>query len=68
MLTLSHKIFTVVGIPVLLVLVGDMYKDFKKVRENDIKQEVQIANHEEKIQELKMSTERIGNYVWRGVK
>lgn len=63
-----HQVMTIVGFPILLILVGDMYKDFKKVRDNDIKQEIQIAEHDKKIQEMKHSMELMGNYVWRGIK
>lgn len=63
-----HQWMTIIGFPLLLLLVGDMYRDFKRVRENDIKQEVMIMHNEKDIDALKSSMERIGNYVWRGVK
>lgn len=67
-LTLSHKIFTVVGIPVLLVLVGDMYTDFKRVRSNDIRQDERLNHIERDHQDTKQALQSMGNYVYRGIK
>jgi HAMP domain-containing protein len=63
-----HQWMTIIGFPVLIVLVGDMYIDFKNVRNNDIRQDERLTRHKEEIQELKSSVETMGNYVWRGVK
>ncbi len=63
-----HQWMTIIGFPILIVLVGDMYYDFKQVRANDIRQDERLTRHKEEIQELKSSVETMGNYVWRGVK
>lgn len=63
-----HVAFTIVGIPVIMFMVGDMYLDFKKVRDNDIRQDEKITRNREDIQTIKASVESMGNYVWRGVK
>ena len=39
-----HQWMTIIGFPILIVLVGDMYIDFKNVRNNDIRQDERIAN------------------------
>ena len=63
-----HQWMTIIGFPILIVLVGDMYYDFKQVRANDIRQDERLTRHKEEIQELKSSVETMGNYVWRGVR
>ena len=63
-----HQWMTIIGFPILIVLVGDMYYDFKQVRANDIRQDERLTRHKEEIQELKSSVETMGNYVWRDVK
>ena len=63
-----HQWMTIIGFPILIVLVGDMYYDFKQVRANDIRQDERLTRNKEEIQELKSSVETMGNYVWRGVK
>lgn len=63
-----HQWMTIIGFPILIVLVGDMYYDFKQVIANDIRQDERLTRHKEEIQELKSSVETMGNYVWRGVK
>ena len=40
-----HQWMTIIGFPVLIYLVGDMYKDFKEIRTTSIK-------HESRIQEV----------------
>jgi hypothetical protein len=37
-----HQWMTIIGFPVLIVLVGDMYIDFKNVRNNDIRQDAML--------------------------
>ena len=63
-----HQWMTIIGFPVLIILVGDMYIDFKNVRNNDIRQEVRIQQNSKDIDELKVSVQTMGNYVYRGVK
>lgn len=63
-----HQWMTIVGFPILILLVGDIYTDFKEIRSRVIKHEEQIStlnravdNHDEKI-------ETISQYLYRGVK
>lgn len=63
-----HQWMTIIGFPVLLILVGDMYADFKRVRENDIRQDEKIQNQVEQLNETKTQLQSLGNYVYRGIK
>jgi len=54
-----HQFMTIIGLPILIYLVGDMYKDFKDMRTKviihddtifEIKQD--IIRHEKKIDEM----------------
>lgn len=44
-----HQWMTVLGLPILVALVGDMYVDFKKMRDNDIRQEQRINTVERQV-------------------
>jgi hypothetical protein len=59
---------TIIGFPILIVLVGDMYIDFKNVRNNDIRQDERIANLKSEVIDVKQSVQTMGNYVYRGIK
>ena len=63
-----HQWMTIIGFPVLILLVGDMYIDFKNVRNNDIRQDEKIANLKAEVIDVKQSVQTMGNYVYRGVK
>lgn len=63
-----HQWMTIIGFPVLLILVGDMYADFKRVRENDIRQDEKIQHQVEQLNETKTQLQSLGNYVYRGIK
>lgn len=54
-----HQLMTIIGLPILIYLVGDMYKDFKDMRTKviihddtiiEIKQD--IIRHEKKLEEF----------------
>ena len=51
-----HKWMTIIGFPVLVILVGDMYKDFKDTRNATIK-------HEQQINDLVRTTEKHENNI-----
>ena len=62
-----HQWMTIVGFPVLILLVGDIYTDFKQIRTTVIK-------HEEKIESLNKTNESqdsrietLSQYVFRGI-
>lgn len=63
-----HQWMTIIGFPILLILVGDMYIDFKNVRNNDIRQDERIANLKSEAIDIKQSVQTMGNYVYRGIK
>ena len=63
-----HQWMTIIGFPVLILLVGDMYIDFKNVRNNDIRQDEKIANLKSEVIDIKQSVQTMGNYVYRGIK
>ncbi len=63
-----HQWMTIIGFPILIVLVGDMYIDFKNVRNNDIRQDERIANIKSEVIDVKQSLQTMGNYVYRGIK
>jgi hypothetical protein len=50
-LSMAHQVMTVVGLPVLIYLVGDIYLDFKKIREKSIQ-------HESSIEQVKKDVDR----------
>lgn len=50
-LSMAHQVMTVVGLPVLIYLVGDMYVDFKKIRDKSIM-------HESSIEQVKKDVDR----------
>jgi hypothetical protein len=50
-LSMAHQVMTVVGLPVLIFLVGDMYKDFKEMREKSIQ-------HTSSIDQVKKDVDR----------
>ena len=62
-----HQWMTIVGFPVLILLVGDIYTDFKQIRTTVIK-------HEEKIESLNKTNESqdsrietLSQYVFSGI-
>jgi hypothetical protein len=59
---------TIIGFPILIILVGDMYIDFKNVRNNDIRQDERISNLKAEVIDVKQSIQTMGNYVYRGIK
>lgn len=63
-----HQWMTIIGFPILLILVGDMYIDFKNVRNNDIRQDERIANLKAEVIDVKQSVQTMGNYVYRGIR
>lgn len=63
-----HQWMTIIGFPVLILLVGDMYIDFKNVRNNDIRQDEKIANLKAEVIDVKQSVQTMGNYVYRGIR
>ena len=63
-----HQWMTIIGFPVLILLVGDMYIDFKNVRNNDIRQDEKIANLKAEVIDIKKSFQTMGNYVYRGIR
>ena len=63
-----HQWMTIIGFPVLILLVGDMYIDFKNVRNNDIRQDEKIANLKSEVIDIKQSFQTMGNYVYRGIR
>jgi hypothetical protein len=63
-----HQWMTIIGFPILIILVGDMYIDFKNVRNNDIRQDERISNLKAEVIDVKQSIQTMGNYVYRGVK
>lgn len=63
-----HQWMTIIGFPILIILVGDMYIDFKHVRNNDIRQDERISNLKAEVIDVKQSIQTMGNYVYRGVK
>ena len=63
-----HQWMTIIGFPILIILVGDMYIDFKNVRNNDIRQDERIANIKSEVIDVKQSVQTMGNYVYRGIK
>ena len=63
-----HQWMTIIGFPVLILLVGDMYIDFKNVRNNDIRQDEKIANLKSEVIDIKQSVQTMGNYVYRGIR
>ena len=63
-----HQWMTIIGFPILILLVGDMYIDFKNVRNNDIRQDEKIANLKAEVIDVKQSVQTMGNYVYRGIK
>jgi ammonia channel protein AmtB len=50
-LSMAHQVMTVIGVPVLIYLVGDIYIDFKKVRDKSIQ-------HESSIEQVKKDVDR----------
>jgi len=50
-LSMAHQVMTVIGLPVLIFLVGDMYKDFKEMREKSIE-------HTSTIEQIKKDVDR----------
>ncbi len=46
-----HQLMTVIGLPVLIYLVGDIYVDFKKIRDKSIM-------HESSIEQVKKDVDR----------
>jgi hypothetical protein len=50
-LSIAHQVMTVIGVPVLIYLVGDIYVDFKKVRDKSIQ-------HESSIEQVKKDVDR----------
>lgn len=48
---MAHQVMTVIGVPVLIYLVGDIYIDFKKVRDKSIQ-------HESSIEQVKKDVDR----------
>ena len=67
-LTFAHKLVTLIGIPIIIAIVGDMYFDFKQMRNNDIRQDERIEHNRQAIQETNQSLQSLGNYVYRGIK
>jgi hypothetical protein len=63
-----HQWMTIIGFPILIILVGDMYIDFKNVRNNDIRQDERISNLKAEVIDVKQSIQTMGNYVYRGIK
>ena len=63
-----HQWMTIIGFPILILLVGDMYIDFKNVRNNDIRQDEKIANLKAEVIDVKQSVQTMGNYVYRGIR
>lgn len=71
-LTISHKIVTLVGIPIVALMVGDMYRDFKNIRKNDILQDERIknivgdlSNTQEELKETQLDLKNFENYIRR---
>lgn len=50
-LSMLHQLMTVIGLPVLIYLVGDIYVDFKKIRDKSIQ-------HESSIEQVKKDVDR----------
>ncbi len=50
-LSMLHQLMTVIGLPVLIYLVGDIYVDFKKIRDKSIM-------HESSIEQVKKDVDR----------
>lgn len=63
-----HQWMTIIGFPILIILVGDMYIDFKHIRNNNIRQDERISNLKAEVIDVKQSIQTMGNYVYRGVK
>jgi len=63
-----HQWMTIVGFPVLIALVGDMYVDFKRVRENDIRQNSEIEYMQKDIAAHEDQIKTLTQYVFRGIK
>ena len=67
-LTFAHKLVTLIGIPIIIAIVGDMYFDFKQMRSNDIRQDEKIQRTREDLNETKQNLQSLGIYVYRGIK
>lgn len=63
-----HQWMTIIGFPVLIGLVGDMYFDFKRFRDNDIRQDEKIVNINSNVERHETAIQALGNFVYRGVK
>ncbi len=63
-----HQWMTVIGFPVLLYLVGDMYSDFKRVIENDIRQDQKIESIQKTNDRQDEAINTLSQYVFRGIK
>jgi hypothetical protein len=61
-----HQWMTIIGFPVLLYLVGDMYSDFKKVRDSNIQQDQRIQYLEKQTDKHDNAITTLSQYVFRG--
>jgi len=64
----AHRWMTLIGFPVLIILIGDMYVDFKRVRDNDIRQDEQISYNKREVEKQDRILESLTNYIYRGIK
>lgn len=46
-----HQWMTIIGFPILIYLVADMYKDFKEIKDNSIRHELRIGEVEKKVEQ-----------------
>lgn len=59
-----HQWMTIIGFPVLVFLVGDMYNDFKKVRNNDIRQDSDIRYLQDRMHNHEQQIESVTSYIY----
>lgn len=64
--SIVHQWMTIIGFPVLLYLVGDMYSDFKRVRDSNIRQDERIISLEKQSDSHEQSINALSQYVFRG--
>lgn len=59
-----HQWMTLVGIPVIAFMMGDMYMDFKKTRDESIRHTEQIQTLQHQVEKHEQSITTISTYLF----
>lgn len=64
--SVAHQWMTIIGFPVLIFLVADMYSDFKQGRNDNIRQDQEIKYLQKESDKHDQSITTLSQFVFRG--